>query len=199
MSLYRYVAAKDDLLALMVDAAIGPPPSPGDASDDDWRTALTRWAAALRTAHQRNVWTLQVPISSPPLGPNNVAWLEAGLRALASTSLSEADKAYTGLLVSQFVRSEVILGADVAAASAGGPSALSYGELLGSLADPLRFPAIHRAIGGGAFEGDGDPNAYFTYGLGRILDGVEKLARSSPGRGSPRQDAPSGSRRRRPG
>ena len=199
MSLYRYVAAKDDLLALMVDTAIGPPPSPGDAADDDWRAALTRWGAALRAAHQRNVWTLRVPISSPPLGPNNVAWLEAGLRALASTSLSEADKAYTGLLVSQFVRSEVILGADVAAASTGGPSAFSYGELLGSLADPLRFPAIHRAIVGGAFEDDGDPNAYFTYGLGRILDGVEKLARSSPGRASPRQDATSGSRRRRAG
>ena len=59
-----------------------------------------------------------------------------------------------------------------------------------------RFPAIHRAIAGGAFENAGDPDAYFTYGLGRILDGVERLARSSPGRASPRQHATSRSRRR---
>ena len=41
MSLYRYVAAKDELLALMVDAAYGPPPSgplpSGPAADTRWR------------------------------------------------------------------------------------------------------------------------------------------------------------------
>jgi AcrR family transcriptional regulator len=196
MSLYRYVKAKDELLALMVDTALGPPPPPADAADDDWRAALTRGAVALRATYQRNLWILRVPISSPPLGPNNVAWLEVVLRALASTPLSEAEKAETGLLVSQFVRSEVTLAADVAAASAEGSPALSYGALLGRLADPLRFPAIHRAIAGGAFENENDPDAYFTYGLGRILDGVEKLARSSQRRTSPRQDPTRGTRRR---
>src|SRR3954464_5495446 len=42
MSLPRYVAAKDELLALMVDAALGPVPQP--AEDEDWRAGLTRWA-----------------------------------------------------------------------------------------------------------------------------------------------------------
>src|SRR3954451_19235158 len=40
MSLYRHVAAKDELLALMVDAALGPVPSP--APQEDWRAGLTR-------------------------------------------------------------------------------------------------------------------------------------------------------------
>src|SRR5690242_12324826 len=41
MALYRYVAAKDDLLELMVDAALGAPPPA--APGEDWRAGLLRW------------------------------------------------------------------------------------------------------------------------------------------------------------
>src|ERR1700742_232150 len=70
MSLYRYVASKDELLATMVDTGLGAPPplAPGE----DWRGGLMRWAVGVRTAYQSNPWTLRVPISGPPLGPNNV-------------------------------------------------------------------------------------------------------------------------------
>jgi AcrR family transcriptional regulator len=45
MSLYRYVTAKDELLALMVDAAYGPPPgAPGP--DEGWRGGAGRRATA---------------------------------------------------------------------------------------------------------------------------------------------------------
>ena len=78
MSLYRYVAAKDELLTLMVDGALGaPPPAP---PGEDWRAGLSRWAVGVRAAYQRHPWALRVPISAPPLGPNNVAWLENALR-----------------------------------------------------------------------------------------------------------------------
>ena len=43
----------------------------------------------IRDAYRRHPWSLRVPISGPPLGPNNVAWLEQGLRALSATPLSE--------------------------------------------------------------------------------------------------------------
>src|SRR3954463_13259613 len=42
MSLYRYVAAKDELLALMVDAALGPVPQA--AEDRDWGGRPQPWA-----------------------------------------------------------------------------------------------------------------------------------------------------------
>ncbi len=80
MSLYRYVAAKDELLTLMVDGALGmPPPAP---PGEDWRSGLRRWAVGVRDAYRRHPWALRVPISAPPMGPNNVAWLENALRAL---------------------------------------------------------------------------------------------------------------------
>ncbi len=42
-----------------------------------------------------------------------------------------------------------------------------------------QYPALHRAIAAGAFDDDEDPDAYFNYGLGRILDGVGRLAAGS--------------------
>jgi AcrR family transcriptional regulator len=173
MSLYRYVAAKDDLLTLMVDASLGTPPpaEPGE----DWRAGLTRWAVGARAAYHRNPWALRVPISAPPTGPNNVAWLEAALRVLGGTALSESQKTSTVLLLSFFVRSEVTLAADIAAGSGGGPVNFGYGDVLAALTDPALFPALHQAMAAGAFDG-GDHDAYFNYGLGRILDGVGRLA-----------------------
>ena len=93
MSLYRYVAAKDELLTLMVDSALGtPPPAP---PDEDWRAGLTRWAVGIRATYQRHPWALRIPISAPPMAPNNVAWLESALRALSETPLSEQQKLST--------------------------------------------------------------------------------------------------------
>jgi hypothetical protein len=51
--------------------------------------------------------------------------------------------------------------------------------MLTVLTDVARFPALHRAIAAGAFNDDDDPDAYFNYGLGRILDGVGRLATGS--------------------
>ena len=116
MSLYRYVAAKDELLTLMVDNVLGsPPPAP---PGEDWRSGLTRWAVGVRDAYRRHPWALRVPISAPPLGPNNVAWLDNALRALTATPLSEQQKLSTVLLVSGFVRNDVTLDPDLAAGAA---------------------------------------------------------------------------------
>jgi AcrR family transcriptional regulator len=175
MSLYRYVAAKDELLTLMVDAALGPPDL-GDA-DEPWRAGLTRWAVGVREAYRRHPWTLKVPISAPPLGPNNIAWLESALRALAGTPLAEQDKLSTVLLLSGFVRNEATLTADFAAASGGEQVMPGYGALLSELTDGARFPALHRAIASGALDDEDDLDAEFTFGLRRILDGVEVLIR----------------------
>src|ERR1700733_2820868 len=52
MSLYRYVAAKDELLDLMADQAYGPPPPPPEPGQG-WREGLSQWAWGLRTTYSR--------------------------------------------------------------------------------------------------------------------------------------------------
>jgi AcrR family transcriptional regulator len=174
MSLYRYVSAKDDLLALMFDAGIGSPPAI-DPSVQDWREGLTLWAEGVRAAYHRHPWALRVPISAPPLGPNNVAWLEAALRALSNTPLGEQEKLSTVLLLSGFVRNEATLTADLAAGSAGEQVMPGYGTMLLGLLPAGGFPALRQAIASGALDDDDDLDSEFDFGLLRILDGVAAL------------------------
>lgn len=193
MSLYRYVSSKDELLTLMVDKALGTPPPADDAKD--WRSGLTQWALGIHRAYRRHPWGLRVPISGPPLGPNNVAWLESALASLAQTPLSEQEKLSTVLLLSGFVRNEATLTADIAAASAGGWPPPSYGSLLAQLTDAEHYPAIHRVIASGAFDDDdgGDLSGEFDYGLNRILDGIDALIRRAPrSRRAPHRPGPPG-------
>lgn len=182
MSLYRYLGAKDELLALMVDAAVGtpqPPPTP----DEGWRAGLARFAWTYRAALYRHPWSLRVPISGPPVTPNQIAWLEDGLRSLRNTGLVETEKVSAILLLSGFVRNEAMLTADIAAAGrAAGSTAQAvmpeYGRLLARLTDAALFPALHAAIAAGVFAAADDADAEFVFGLERILDGLGALVQA---------------------
>jgi AcrR family transcriptional regulator len=176
MSLYRYVAAKDELLALMVDAAFDAPaaaPSPGEG----WRAGLSRWAWRYHDALRRHPWVLRVPISGPPVTPNQIAWLEDGLRSLGGTGLAEGEKLSVILLVSGYVRNEATVSADLAAAAAG-PIMPTWSQQLARLTDAERFPALHATLASGVLDQDDDPDDEFTFGLERVLDGIEVLVRS---------------------
>jgi AcrR family transcriptional regulator len=188
MSLYRYVAAKDELLALMVDAASGTPPpaEPGEG----WRSGLSRWAWAYLDVLRRHPWVLRIPISGPPATPHQVAWMEAALRSMRDTALAEAEKLSVLLLLSGYVRNEATLELDLAtafqAAGTAEPAAVmpGYGRMLAMLTDAERFPALHAVIAAGVFDQDDHPDTEFVFGLDRLLDGVEALVRArAPGAG----------------
>ncbi|MGF1645940.1 MAG: TetR/AcrR family transcriptional regulator C-terminal domain-containing protein [Kineosporiaceae bacterium] len=184
MSLYRYVATKDDLLLLMVDAAYGAPPA---IAAGGWRDALAGWAVAGRDVLRRHPWMLRVPVPGPPVTPNQLAWMEAGLRCLDGTPLAEIERLMTIEIVSGFVRSQAMLSADVLAAStvpgSRAEQVLSrYGQVLAAVVDPARFPAVRALVATGMLDGalpgeqdDEDFDYSFDFGLGRILDGVAAL------------------------
>ncbi|MGW1980806.1 TetR/AcrR family transcriptional regulator [Streptomyces sp. NPDC001889] len=193
MSLYRYVAAKDELYVLMQDAAAGPAPAP-PAPGTGWRQALTSWARAHRELFRRNPWVLRLPVSGPPITPNSVAWWECGLAALAETGLDEGEKIGVVLLVSGFVRNEVLLTSDIAAAmetqGVGGQEMMRrYGHTLRRLAEPSRYPAVARMLDSGVMsdvpaDPRADADADFAFGLETILDGVgARIGRPGGGAG----------------
>ena len=176
MSLYRYVSAKDDLLTLMFDSAIGAPPGI-DPAVHDWRAGLTLWAEGVRGAYRRHPWSLRVPITAPPLGPNNVAWLDAALAAQTNTPLSEQEKLSTVLLISGFVRNEATLSADLASGSGGDQVMPKYGDMLAAVLPTTGYSALRQAIASGALSDDDDIDNEFEFGLHRILDGIDMLIR----------------------
>jgi AcrR family transcriptional regulator len=179
MSLYRYVTSKEELLTLMVDTGLGPPAVPPKIREAGWRAGLQWWAVSVRDAYRSHPWSLKVPITAPPLGPNNVAWMEIALDAMADTPLSEPEKISTLLLISGFARNGATLSTDITAARQAAPPAQSYGAILSQLVDPTRFPAVCRAIASGTFDDDDadDLDTDFDYGLQRILDGIDTLIR----------------------
>ncbi|CAM3032992.1 TetR/AcrR family transcriptional regulator [Prescottella defluvii] len=171
MSLYRYVESKDELLELISDRVLGPPPTiPPTLS---WREGLEMWAHAEYDALMRHRWWLRLPINGAPLGPNNVAWLEAALGCLASAGLPEAVKVQIALNVSVHVIGRARFAMDLV------PDAEpdNYARILPQILDPAQFPAVLSALGSGAFEEDDVDweQADFRFALSLLLDGVERL------------------------
>lgn len=180
MALYRHVRSKDELLALMVDAAMEEPPElpPGG----DWRTGLTTWSHGVLAVHRRHPWLSRASISGPPTGPRNLAWLDRALAALADTPLGEDEKVEVLLSLATFVSGEARLAADLAAGYRDNPDAFSraYSNALKRVVDPRRMPWLSRVVEAGVFDLDDlhaqeDPDADFAFGLAIFLDGVAAL------------------------
>ncbi len=189
MSLYRYVASKDDLLVLLLDIGIGLPPDGPPAPG--WRAGCQQWAWSLLEVYRRHPWAVELPISALPAGPNQLAWFERGLAALAETRLDLREKASSVLLLAMYVRGRAQLGLDLVragqlAAAAGQQAPPEWTALVRRLADPVRFPELTKVIQDGVLDDDpaqaaGYPDDEFDFGLQRILDGIEALHRSRSG------------------
>ncbi len=179
MSLYRYVTAKDDLLVLMNEEGVGLPPD-HDVIDDDWRTGLQRWLAALKDAYEAHPWLLDIPIIGIPVTPNNLAWLDWGLRILQVTSLTPDQALSIVLMLSGMGRWEATISRATAGPEQGGEQLV-----LRDLVTESRYPGLFAAIVAGAFD-PADETDPFVFSTARVLDGVavfvERAERLASGR-----------------
>ncbi len=186
MALYRYVASKRDLLLLMADSAIGSAPAlPGGL---DWRDALTLWVRGVLRVLHAHPWVVRLPISGPPLGPNNLSWFDSALGALGDTGLTEEEKVGVVMGLLTYVQGEARMSIDLAAGYHENPEAFGrqYGLALATVVDPRRFPALSEVVASGVFDSDMayDEEVDGMFGLTLYLDGVEALiARAKAGRG----------------
>jgi AcrR family transcriptional regulator len=203
MSLYRYVASKDELLQLMWNA------SAHGAEElvlegDGWRQRLRSWVIVQREQIDRHPWITQMPMAVPPVAPNSLAFVEHGLEAMDGTGLDDGDKLRVIGLLSSYTLSEARMANDAAraardaieaaaadgAAAAGGdpPPVWSYEGLLRELADEQTYPRLHRlawtADVGGSPSGF-DERQEFLFGVDAILDGVQALIDRSAAPGTP--------------
>ncbi|MEU4578437.1 TetR/AcrR family transcriptional regulator [Nonomuraea sp. ATR24] len=184
MSLYRHVKSKNELLLLMLDRVAALPPEL-DEPFDGWRDGLERWCRAQWEMLHAHPWVVHLPITGPPITPNQLAWTDRALRTLRGTGLSEADKAGVALLVASHLHTVARLGADLGPA-ASGESIAAYSDLLGRLVDGARFPALRAAVDAGAYDYPagtpaGERRLDYRFGLARILDGVAALISSAGG------------------
>ncbi|MEJ3742135.1 TetR/AcrR family transcriptional regulator [Actinomycetes bacterium KLBMP 9797] len=165
MSLYRYLPGKAELVALMVERAVGEPPALDAA---DWRAGLAEWSRRLLARYLRHPWTLEATVGPRPLGPHELGWMDRALALLAPTGLSGADRLDTIAVLAGHARM-------IAQQAAPGPA--PEAQLVGQLAGILRehgerFPALAASVADAA---RGGADQAFDFGLDRILDGLAAL------------------------
>src|SRR5690606_12043016 len=81
--------------------AVGSPPLP---KDETWRDAMTTWATAMHRVFIAHRWLLEAAVGPRVLGPNEMGWFEAGLRALRRLPLDAAEQLDILTTVSSHVR-----------------------------------------------------------------------------------------------
>ncbi|MET8654089.1 TetR/AcrR family transcriptional regulator [Nocardia aurea] len=173
MSLYRYVDSKQTLVDLLLDRVVGTPPT--IAPDTPWREALWQWAMAEYAAIERHPWWLDIPLIGPPMGPNNMQWLETGLRALAATEIPVPVRMQLVMNLSFFVMGRMRLARGLTVDTGGEDD---YAEVMQRLIDPRRYPNVVAALSSDSLDDDIDWNrADFEFGLARLLDGYESFVR----------------------
>ncbi|MFI6319940.1 TetR/AcrR family transcriptional regulator [Nonomuraea sp. NPDC050556] len=169
-SLYRYLTSKDDLLDLMVDAAMraqDPPPRSGE-----WRADLRALAEAGRALMLRHPWLPPVAAARPNLGPGSLRWMEAWYQAIDGHGLSADEMLVSVTTVQLFVQGAVT--SEVAARGLDFDAWLAaQGDYGDSIIRDGAYPATIRVMveARGPHE-SGRGEKAFTRGLEQLLDGI---------------------------
>ena len=169
MALYRYVPGKEQLVDLMIDAALKEPPKP---TGRGWRSEMESWARAELALFLHHRWLFEATSTRASLGPNWVKWLEAAFSALSTTPLSTSEIMAVLLLIDGHVRSSAQI---MVGAKASREWAENFTRMLKTVGQgDSRYPTLSRLITTGRFsEPDVSLNQMFEFGLQRLLNGIE--------------------------
>jgi AcrR family transcriptional regulator len=169
MRLYGYIATKEELLDLMVNAVHAEIRPAGD----DWRQVLRSLAEATRQAAQQHEWLADLIGGRPQLGPNTLATGDAVLAAMGGVDLDTvvpavaAVNAYVVGAVRREIaerRAERASGMDIKQFQA------AYGPYLERTFATGRFPALATVVRDGPHL---SADETFRIGLEFLLDGIE--------------------------
>jgi AcrR family transcriptional regulator len=181
MSLYTYVPGKAELIDVMLDTVYGETARPDEVSGG-WRARLTQIASQNWALYLRHPWMLQVARGRAVLGPNLIAKYDYELRAVEGIGLTDIEMdSVLGLVLGHV---EGVARRAVELAQLEQRSGMTDAQwwqasapLLDTILDAGRFPVATR-VGTAAGEAHGatdDPEHALTFGLERVLDGIEVL------------------------
>ncbi|WP_433338129.1 TetR/AcrR family transcriptional regulator [Spirillospora sp. CA-294931] len=173
-SLYWYVATKDELLELALDAVLAEAgPDPGAAG---WREALGALARGRRAMLLRHPWVLSQLAAQPNMGPNALALTETGLALLASAGFAGADLDAALAAVNDHVTGAVMAETSWRAMAGRAGSErwrARMDDFVRGVAE--RHPLLgERMAAAGETDLDRECERRFAFGLDTLLDGLEK-------------------------
>ncbi|WP_433675886.1 TetR/AcrR family transcriptional regulator [Microbacterium gorillae] len=184
MALYRYVATKDELYRLMLDAAIVSHDTALEA--DDWREGLRGFLIELLDAYRVHPWMLETPLSPEiHLMPGQLQVADRGLRAMRTLPAPDEAKLAVLMLLSAFARGHASVEREVLH---GDPVPPETRALLVEAATAARFPDAVAFVRSGVYFGDpepGDPESAITefreFAAGALLAGLEAFFGAADG------------------
>jgi AcrR family transcriptional regulator len=183
MSLYRYISAKADLVALMDDAIMGESLIPDGQLPADWRNALTMIARATRAALLRHPWAVQAlqgrgaAAQDGSFGPNGIRHFEQSLTAAATAPLDTAGKLDLLAIIDDYVFGHVLRAGELQARAATADPAHAA-AITSYIHDQLatgQFPHLSNLTRDPAAQAMADPGQLdhrFERGLQALLDGA---------------------------
>ncbi|MEV0096017.1 TetR/AcrR family transcriptional regulator [Streptomyces sp. NPDC050738] len=169
MRLYGYIASKDELLDLMVDAVHAEIRPAGDG----WREMLRSLAETTRQAAHEHEWLADLLGGRPQLGPHALARGEVVAAALDGVDVDDVMPVTNAVTayVTGAVRREI---AERRAERATGVDEEGWQRSLGPYLERTlatgRFPALSRMVHDAAHL---DADETFRLGLEFLLDGIE--------------------------
>jgi AcrR family transcriptional regulator len=183
MAVYRYFPNKETLIDAIVDAGMGQPPRRPAAARGSWRDEITRWAHAKRAMLCARPWLAELPFVAAPHGPNWLAWLEAVMEPLATTTLSPADRGQMLSVIDAYTRGASDTAISLARARARGITEQEWAAAVGAdlgraIGDP-RFPTFAAVITAPSDGQSRTMDESFDFGLQRVLDGIELYIQSA--------------------
>lgn len=171
MSLYRYVAGKSELLAIMIEAAVGEPPDLSRMRRS-WRGKVEEFLRQLAGHWQHHTWLPWATVGDRVMGPNEMGWIECAVSAFEGTGLTGGEILDAVFLLFGHIRNTQSM------TTAGTQPWTPDKQLSPAITNVVpqydeRFPALTaavRAAGRNALHDNGR-----EFGVRRILDGLELL------------------------
>ncbi len=171
MALYRYFSGKSEVIAVMIDSVAESPLHFGKTSAP-WTSRLKEWARRCLAIYKDHPWFLEATTArQSPMGPNELAWMEAALRMLLESSLGPQKRHRAFLTIIAHVRGH----ASFHEANTGSTERQWTRELAQTLGqEPNQYPMLLDVLRSGAFSES--VAGAFEFGLDCILDGIRAQA-----------------------
>ena len=175
MALYRYVASKDELHQLMLDAVVDP--QEWVLEGEDCREGIQQWARILADGYARHPWALDIPLHADiMLMPGQVRGADAALRSLRPLSGDPGEKLLVISILTVYVRGFAALSCEMH--GGGGAPGRPERELLGDIARTGELPDLAALITSGVYfedqEAPGPSEDEFSSALALLLPRIEE-------------------------
>ncbi len=175
MSLYHYVANKEELLDAMVDIVFGEIELPPE--ETDWQAAMRRRAMSARRVLARHPWAIGLMESRTSPGPANLRHHEAVTACLRRAGFSALMATHANWLLDSYVYGFALQQSSVPFNTAEELADMTQDVYLPQLS-PEEFPYLHEAAAALVAAGY-DPADEFVFGLDLVLAALEPLRASA--------------------